>query len=43
MWLFADQYTRQTGGSMTFWHRLPQRQKRLARELVRDIEKARPE
>ncbi len=43
MWLFGAEYARQGGGSMTFWDRLPLHRKNLCRELVSDIEKARPE
>ncbi len=43
MWLFGAEYARGGLGSMTFWDRLPQHRKNLCRELVSDIEKARPE
>ncbi len=43
MWLYGAEYAKQGGGSMTFWDRLPQNRKNLCRDLVRDIEKARPE
>lgn len=43
MWLFGAEYSAQDRGSMTFWDRLPRSKKRLARELVQDIERARAE
>lgn len=43
MWLYGSAYSRQCGGSMDFWDALPNSSKRLCRDLVKEIEKARPE
>lgn len=43
MWLWSSAYARHGGGSMEFWDSLVRSQKSMARELVSDIEKCRPE
>lgn len=43
MWLWGKRYSEQGGGSMDFWDKLSESEKRLARELVADILKSRPE
>lgn len=43
MYMWGKRYSQQGGGSMDFWDSLSAREKRLCRDLVRDIEKARPE
>ena len=40
MWLFGKRYAAQGGGSMDFWGRLSESDKRMCRELVADIENA---
>lgn len=43
MYLWGERYSKQGGGSMDFWDALSESERRLARDLVADIEKARPE
>ena len=43
MWLWGKEYSKQGGGSMDFWDSLSDFRKYVARNLVRDIPKARDE
>ena len=43
MYLYGKRYSAQGGGSMDFWNKLSDSDKRLARELVDRILEARPE
>jgi hypothetical protein len=40
MCFYGKQYAAQRGGSMDFWDRLPEGQKRLCRDLVKRLEGA---
>lgn len=43
MYLWGERYSKQRSGSMDFWDILTESERRLCRDLVADIEKARPE
>jgi len=43
MWLYADRYTSQKGGSMDFWDKLSERDKATCRRMAEQIATTRPE
>ena len=43
MWLFADRYTSQRGGSMDFWDKLSNSDKEKCRRMAEQISCTRPE
>ena len=38
MYVYSTRYSQQTGGSMDFWDKLTESEKRLCRELVNEIQ-----
>ena len=43
MFIYGREYSMQRGGSMDFWDALDKGRKQVCRDLVTDVEKARPE
>jgi len=43
MWLYNDQYTKQKGGSMDFWDKLSDSDKKICRRMAEQISCTRPE
>lgn len=43
MWLYGERYSKQGGGSMDFWDRLSESDKKTCRRMANDIATTRPE